>query len=258
MTIRLLAYALPLLLVAGPSLAQTPEAKGLELAKRLDKANEGWKTESSTMEMVLINAHGDKVSRSMRSEVVEGSSAGDKSLIVFELPADVKGTKMLTHGKKTGNDDQWLFMPTLGRVKRITSRGKTGSFMGSEFSFEDLGAREVEKFTYKYLRDETLNGRDCWVSESYPTDKKSGYSKQVSWQDKEYMGALKVDFYDKRGALLKTMEMKGYKRYGSLWRAESIEVSNHQTKKRSILSWRGRKLGADVDTDELDPESLSD
>lgn len=255
---RLAAPALAsLVLAASPVLAQTPEEKGLEIAKKVDKANEDWKTESSEMEMTLVNAHGDEVVRKMKSASMEVAGDGDRSLIAFEWPADVKGTRMLTWAHKKDNDDQWLYLPSLKRVKRISARSKTGSFMGSEFSFEDLGGRELEKFTYRFVKEEKLDGRDSWVVENTPTGE-SGYSKQVAWTDKEYLNATKVEFYDKKGALLKTMTLSGYTKTGSWWRPGKIEVVNHQTKKKSVLSWKGRQLGTALDPKDFDSENLED
>ena len=140
-----------------PAQAFADAAKaGLEIAKKNDLANQGFVSERSVMEMKLINAHGDITTRRMKSEIVEGKNDGDKSIVIFEWPADVKGTKMLTHSKKTGDDQQWLFLPAIKRVKRISSRNKSGSFMGSEFSYEDLGSQEIEKFTYELLGEHRL------------------------------------------------------------------------------------------------------
>ena len=223
-------------------MAETVEEKGLRIAQEADTANSGFQGETSEMNMILINAHGDRIERKMTSQAMEIKNDGDKSIVTFLWPADVKGTKMLTWSHKTKDDDQWLYLPAQKRIRRISSRNKSGSFMASEFSYEDLGSQEPEKYTYKYLRDEKISGRDTWVSERYPTDKKSGYSKQITWTDKEYMNAVKVDYFDRRGDLLKTAIFTGYKKNGKWWRAQEIKMLNHQTKKSSILSWKKRKL----------------
>lgn len=242
---------------AGGALAATPEDKGLEIAKKVDKANEGFSGESSTMEMILINAQGDQVTRKMDSRIME-RAGGDRSLITFKWPADVKNTRMLTWTYADKTDDQWLFLPALKRVKRITSRAKTGSFMGSEFSYEDLGSQEVEKYTYKFLREEDVDGRKHWVIERYPVDTKSGYSKQVTWIDQGYMGATKTVFYDRKGEQLKTMTLSDWQQFGKFWRANKIEVVNDQTRKRSILQWSNRELNKRFDEDNFSAEDLAD
>jgi outer membrane lipoprotein-sorting protein len=252
-------FALAVAGLAPASLANevTPAERGLEIAQEFDAYNEGYSGEEASMEMVLTNASGDSITRKMDSKVKE-RKGGDRSLIEFKWPADVKGTRMLTwtHAKET--DDQWLYLPALKRVKRISSRSRTGSFMGSEFSYEDLGSQEVNKFTYSFLAEETLNGRDVYKIERFPTDPKSGYTKQVVWLDKGYRSALKTDYYDRKSKLLKTMEMKGFTQYGKYWRPGSIEVINHQTKKRSTLAWKNRKLNQKYDDGDFDSEALDE
>ncbi|MFT7625682.1 MAG: hypothetical protein ACI9WU_004873 [Myxococcota bacterium] len=244
-------------LVAVPASAETPEARGLSIAKKVDAAADGFGNERSASEMVLINAQGDKVTRKMHSQSLEVKGDGDRSVITFDWPADVKGTRMLTHAHKTGNDDQWLFLPAYNKVKRISSRNKSGSFMGSEFAYEDISAQELDKFTYKWLRDEKIAGRDCWVLERIPTYK-SGYSKQVSWIDQGYLNAVKVDYYDRKGELLKTSTMKGYTKYGTWWRWGRIDIINHQTRKRSTLTISDRKLGEGVDETDFEKRNLGE
>ena len=97
---------------------------------------------------------------------------GDLSLVIFDTPADVKGTAFLSHTKKAGSDDQWLYLPALKRVKRIASSNQAGPFMGSEFAYEDISSQELEKYTYKYLRNEDYGGLDCFVVEYDPVDRK--------------------------------------------------------------------------------------
>ncbi len=232
------------------------DAKGLEIAKKVDKANEGFEGERSEMEMILVNAYGDETTRKMTSIIYEMKNDGDKSKIEFLWPADVKGTRMLTWSHKTDDDDQWLYLPAIKRVKRISSRNKSGSFMGSEFSYEDLASQEVEKFTHKHLREEKVDGRDCWANERIPTDPRSGYSRQVVWIDKGYMNAVKIEYYDRKGELLKTGTFSDYEKIDGFWRAARIDMVNHQTKKKSSLTWKKRELQVELDEDAFDSDEL--
>lgn len=238
--------------------AQSAEEQGLALAKKLDQANEGWKSESSEMEMDLINAQGDVVKRKMAIQVLEGTSDGDKSVASFSWPADVKGTRLLTWTHKKGDDDQWLYLPAIKRTKRISARNKSGSFMGSEFAYEDMSSQEVEKYSYKLLGEEKVDGRDTWKLERVPVDKRSGYTRQVVWNDKEYMNPLKIEYFDRKDELLKVGTFTGYTKHGKLWRVGKIEMVNVQTKKKSILVWSDRKLGEALDEDEFESDALED
>jgi hypothetical protein len=237
-------------------LADTPEQRGLDVAVKADKANSGFKSEKGELSMQLINAHGDVTNRKLTIEVLEGSDDGDKSRSTFTWPADVKGTRLLTWAHKRGDDDQWLYLPAVKRVKRIASSNKSGSFMGSEFSYEDFGSQEVEKYSYKLIEEPKYEGRDVWLVERYPVDGSSGYTRQVVWMDKEYKLPVRIDYYDRKRELLKTAVFSDFKKYGSQYRSNKVEMSNVQTKKRSIITWTERRLDVDLQANLFKSEGL--
>lgn len=234
-----LVLALLCALLTVPALAETPEEKGLAIAQEADRRDEGYGDSASTMQMILRNRQGEEATREIRSRSLEVENDGDKSLIIFDQPKDVEGTALLTWSHKVADDDSWLYLPALKRVKRIAGNNKSGPFMGSEFAFEDLGSQEVEKYTYKYLRDETCGDQTCFVVERYPVDKKSGYSRQVSWIDQTEYRAQKIEFYDRKQSLLKTLEFKDYALYlDKYWRPARMDMVNHQTGKSTTLLFR--------------------
>ncbi|MBT4161211.1 MAG: outer membrane lipoprotein-sorting protein [Gammaproteobacteria bacterium] len=227
-----------LLLPSALTLAETAEEKGLAIAIEADRRDQGFVDVQVNMGMILRNARGNENRRKMRLKTLEVLEDGDKSIMVFDTPPDIKGTGLLTFSHKVGDDDQWLNLPALKRVKRIASKNKSGPFVGSEFAFEDLSSQELEKYTYKYIRDEMLEGQDCFVMERYPVDKYSGYTRQVTWVDKEYYRILKVDYYDRKGAHLKTLSFHGYQLYlDKFWRADNMNMVNHISKKSTELIW---------------------
>lgn len=250
--------AIAVALAAPGARAETAEQKGLAIARKVDQANEGFVSERATMELELVNAHGDTTRRRMTNEILEGKDDGDKSKTVIEWPADLKGTKLLTFTHKRGEDDQWLYMPATKRVKRISSNNKSGSFMGSEFAYEDLGSQEVEKYTYKFLEEVKENGRDAWRMERFPVDKASGYARQIIVIDKEYMLPARIEYFDRKNELLKLAVFSDFKRHGKWWKIGKIAVTNVQTKKRSVLTWTNRELGVKLDAARFDSATLED
>jgi len=223
--------------------AQTPEEKGLAIAVEADLRNTGFHDTTASLKMLLRNRQGEESTRYIRVRTLEQLDDGDKSLTIFDEPADVQGTAFLSFTHKTGPDDQWLYLPALKRVKRISSRNKSGPFMGSEFAYEDLSSQEVEKYTYKYLNDETYEGMDCFVIERYPTDENSGYTRQVAWIDKQEYRPLKIVFYDRKNSTLKTLTYSDYKQYlDKYWRADRMLMENHQTGKSTLLIWSDYKF----------------
>ena len=110
--------------------------------------------------------------------------------------------------------------------------------MGSEFAYEDLASQEVEKYTYRYIRDDELNGEAMFLIERDPVDEYSGYRRQLVWIDQIEYRPMKIEFYDRKDSLLKTLTFKGYQQYlDRYWRAREMFMENHQTGKTTLLTW---------------------
>lgn len=210
--------------------------KGLSIANERKARDRGWQDNTADVQMILKNAQGDESIRIMRMKTLEVSQDGDKGLTIFDEPRDVQGTVFLSYSHVQGDDDQWLYLPALKRVKRISSQNKSGPFMGSEFSYEDLSSFEVGKYHFTYLRDETLDGVPCFVVEQVPVDRMSGYTKMIVWVDKAEYRPMKTEYYDRKKALLKTLTLSDYHQYlDHYWRALTLEMINHQSGKSTIL-----------------------
>ena len=245
------------ILFAGLVSAQSAEEKGLELAKAADTRDSGWQSMSAQMEMILENRAGKTSTRKIETRQLEVSGDGDKSLSLFKEPRDVEGTAMLTFSHGLDPDDQWLYLPAIKRVKRISSKNRSGPFMGSEFAFEDLGSQEIDKYTYKYLRDEVCGeGMECTVSERYPAYENSGYTRLVVWLDKAEHRTVKVEYYDRKDSLLKTLSQTGFKEYAGYWRADTFRMENHQTGKKTILNWNNYEFGVGLGDRDFNKNAL--
>jgi len=228
------------------------EIAGFEIAARADRSDRGFGNSEVELEMVLRNAAGKESRRTLMITTLEvvDESVGDKSLVVFANPNDIKGTALLSHAHILEPDDQWLFLPALKRVKRISSANKSGPFVGSEFAFEDFTALELNKYDYTYLREEQVDGIKMDVVERTPRYENSGYTRQVSWVDQDVYQVRKVEFYDRRGDLLKTLTLKDYRDYDGVWRSQRMEMVNHQTGKSTDFIYGEYRF--DVGLDEGD------
>jgi outer membrane lipoprotein-sorting protein len=237
--------------------AQSAEEKGLEIAKERKARDIGWGDSNADMSMILRNAQGQETERKMRLKSLEVSDDGDKALTIFDQPRDVKGTAFLNFSHAVEPDEQWMYLPALKRVKRISSRNKSGPFMGSEFAFEDMSSFEIEKFKFKYLKDDNYNGQDAFVIEQVPTDKHSGYTKQLVWVDKEHYRALKLEFYDRKGSLLKELTMHDFKLYlDKFWRPMRLEMQNTQSGKSTELVTHSLEFKTGLDEGDFNKNSL--
>lgn len=219
--------------IIGIASAQTPEERGLEIAKAAELADLGFNSSTVNLKMTLKNKNGQTSERLLTTKTLELTEDGDKSLIVFNSPKDVKGTSTLTFTHKTGTDDQWLFLPSIKRVKRISSNNKSGPFVGSEFAYEDLSSQEIEKYLYKFLEEK----EGLLIVEQDPVDPKSGYTRRIVTYNKDIGYRIeKVEFYDRKNALLKTLTYSDYKLYkNKFWRAGTFSMVNHQSNKETLL-----------------------
>ena len=251
-------FLIPLLILQSHELsAETPEEKGLAITIEAENRDNGWGDQIADMEMILRNKQGDESHRSLRINTLEVEGDGDKSLTIFDEPKDVKGTAFLSYTHALTPDDQWLYLPALKRVKRISSANKSGPFVGSEFAYEDLTSQEVEKYTYKWIRDEMLDGKNCFVIERYPAYEHSGYTRQIAWIDQEIYRPLKVEFYDRKNALLKTLTIRDYKQYiDKYWRPDNMHMVNHQTGKETTLVWKNYKFNNGLTDRDFDQNTL--
>ena len=249
LSIILITMTLPLLLTS-----QSAEQRGLEIAQEAERADLGFGSSMVELKMTLKNKNGQTSERYLSTKTLELVEDGDKSLIVFNSPKDVKGTATLTYTHKVGSDDQWLYLPSIKRVKRISSNNKSGPFVGSEFAYEDLSSQEVEKYTYKFLEQQG----DLLVVEQDPVDPKSGYARRVVYynQTKGYR-IEKAEFYDRKNALLKTLTYEDYELYkGKHWRALKFNMVNHQTNKETLLEFSNYNFDIELSDSDFSQSAL--
>ena len=244
---------------ALPSHAETPEERGFAIAERNDLSDAGFGTSSVELTMTLADPSGRTTTRELRidTQEKEGDGNGDRSVTVFYSPADVEGTALLTHSKVIENDDQWLYLPALRRVKRISSSNRSGPFVGSEFAFEDIAGSELGKYTYTYLETVAENGIELDRVECIPAYERSGYSRIHCYFDTEVFQARKFEFYDRGGQLLKTLILDDYRQYdGGFWRPHRQTMTNHITGKTTVLEFGDYEFGIDLDDRDFEPEAL--
>lgn len=226
------------------------ERQGYEIAMRSDNSDNGFGDSRVEARMVLRNAAGQETSRELSFQTLEraDNTVGDKSVVVFHTPADVEGTALLSHARILEPDDQWLYLPALARVRRISSANKSGPFVGSEFAFEDFTAVELNKYEHNYVSsgDVEIGGETMTVDvvERFPRYENSGYSRQVSYIDQDIYQIRRIEFFDRRGDLLKTLDLTDYREYGDgIWRAHALTMTNHQTGKSTELVYSDYEFG---------------
>ena len=248
-----------LCLLGIPAALASPDTdKGLAIAIEADRRDSGFGDTAVDLTMLIASSAGSITTREMRQMVLEVADDGDKSIMVFDRPRDLKGTAILTFTHKLEDDEQWLYLPALKRVKRISSADKSGPFMGSEFAYEDLSSQEVEKYSYRYVRDETVNGELCFVVERIPTDENSGYTRQIIWVDQAEYRLQRVDYYDRKNTLLKSMSPVDYQQYlNQYWRPAEMNMTNHQTGKSTTLKFGNYQFQTGLRDVDFTPSAIS-
>ena len=254
--ILILRFSLPLCLIFY--ISSVFALSGREVMELVEEHGKGHIGTTSVMTMKLIDAHSNEVERIMRAinmEGPEGADFGQKSITEFLKPLDVKGTKLLTWTMKKEDNKQWLFLPNFKRIKKINSKNQAGSFMGSEFSYEDIAGQEINKYNYKLVSENESN----WVVESIPLND-SGYSKMITTISKKFTNPTKVQYFDRRGELLKTSTIEGHKAYQvkkkSIYFPSQVTMINHQNQKKSIIQWSDRKVGIEHPDSEFKSQKL--
>lgn len=240
-----------------------PEAKGRAIAEETDRRNKGFGDTRASMRMILENAYGETSMRELRSMTLEkpNPDEGDWTLNVFDRPRDVEGTALLTHARILDPDDQWMYLPAVKRVKRISSVNKSGPFMGSEFAFEDFSSTEVGKYSYKWLRDEAcpepVTDRTCHVTERFPLYEHSGYTRQIAWTDTTDYQPRKLEYYDRKNELLKTLALTDYNLHQEkFWRAHDLYMQNVVTGKSTRLTWESYEFGTGLSQNDFSTNAL--
>ena len=256
--VKMITLASAIALAATVAWPQSAQERGFAIAQKSDLTDQGFGQSSVKVTMTLTNRSGARTTREMQIDTLEksGRGNGDKSLIQFFSPGDVDGTALLSHAKITAADNQWLFLPSLSRVKRISSANKSGPFVGSEFSFEDLTISELGKFQYSYLETKNVDGMEMDILECIPAYNRSGYSRVLCHFDTQTNQARKFIFFDRGGQKLKTLSLTNFKRYGSVWRPQKQTMVNHLTGKTTTLDFGTYIFNAGLRAGDFDSSAL--
>jgi len=243
-----------------PALAESPKDKGFRLAAQSDRMDNGFGTSIAQLEMILKNAAGQSTTRTLEIKTKEkpNEDVGDKSVTLFFTPPDVEGTALLSHAKILDSDDQWLYLPELSRVKRISSSNKSGPFVGSEFSFEDLTAAELGKYEYEWLEEATIDGLKVDKIKQTPLYERSGYMYLIAYIDQNINQLRKIEFYNRGGSHFKTLTQSEFQNFGgTIYRPMVQQIDNHLTGKSTTLRAKSYKFGVDIDDNEFNASALN-
>ena len=190
----------------------------------------------SLMKMILIDRRNRSKDRSVLSFKMNDNN-NKKTLMYFLAPADIRGTGFLTwEYEKTGkDDDRWIYLPAFKKTRRISGSSKNSYFLGTDFTYDDLGNRAVDEDTHRLLREEEIDGKKCWVIESIPRAKDYIYSKKIYWIWKDAFFGVKVEYYDRMGTLMKILTVQDLRKENGIWTPFKMTMDNIREKHKTIF-----------------------
>jgi hypothetical protein len=238
------------------------ELTGLDVAKLTDKARRA-ETEHQVMRMTLENSRGQQRVRTIEGWSREVDDEEEKRFVRFLEPADVKDTMLLTYDYDDKDDDIWLYLPALKKVKRILSSNKTDYFMGSDFTYWDMENLDLVNWDYTLKGAEHIDGVDAWLVEATPNNDKeleeSGYTRTVMWTGKEDFIPRKIEYYDKKGRLAKRLissDIRPTSPEDPRPRSHRLVMDNLITSHKTELSMSKLELDVDVDDEVFSQRNL--
>lgn len=244
--IPLAAIAAATLLFSGaPAFATEPS--GLEIMRRADEREEG-KTSRYVVAMTLIAKSGSKREREV---IAYSKDYGDvkKTAMAFRSPKDVAGVGYLTWGyDETGkDDDMWLYMSALGKVRRISGSSKNDDFMGTDFTYEDMGSRDLDKDDFLLTGTESVGGSECWVITATAKEKNDAYSKRIVWVRQDCSVVARAEYYDRQGKLLRVLTVPSIEVIDGIWTATVMEMKNVQDGHATKIELRDIEYNLELD-----------
>jgi len=213
--------------------------------------------QTSVLTMTLTNKSGQTRVRKIQQYTKQIGDI-EKSIMFFLSPADVKNTSFMNWSYDSDkSDDQWIYLPALKKVKRISSDSKSDYFMGSDFTYDDLGDRKLDADVHKLLKEETLNGKACYVVESVSKDEDYMYSKTKTWIRKDNFVGMKKEFYDEDAELLKILTLKKVEKISGLWIRTHSEMKNVQKNHKTSMVLSNIKVNSGVPTSKFSERMMT-
>lgn len=244
-------------LVPAGAIAQ--EMTGRRIMDQVKQRHE-IKNDTADVVMLIIGKKGSKKERLIKRYVKKFENGLTRSLIVFREPKDIEGTALLTWELDGGQSKQWLYLPGEKKIQRMAASSLKSYFMGTDLTYEDLMPDKIDDYTYTLTGEEKLDNDLCYVvAIAYANEEKakaSGYSKRVVYIRKDILFAVKIDFYDPRGELIKTQTAHDLEKLsGNAWTAKKTLIVNHKTEQKTLLGVKNQRLNAVLD-DSLFTESF--
>ena len=241
----LLQFIIIVLIFSCAGFSSAQELTGMDIANKVFNVDNGTDRSLKT-DMALVDKRGNERKRMLE---IYSKDYGDlsKTFLEFMSPADIKNTRFLSIETEDGDDIQYLYLPALGRSRRIVSSQKKIRFANTDYTYEDMQRRRPQKDSHKITGEESYNGYECYVLESVPNGKNSQYGKRISWIDKNSFIAVRIDFYDKKMRKVKEFFVKELKEIQRIWTATQTVMNDLKTRHRTDMTLVEIKYDQNID-----------
>lgn len=228
-------YLLTTVLIFATVMSIAARTTGREIIELIQEQDRG-KSTHALVSMDLINKRGNVSTRILELYSKENNEKKLNTMIIFHRPSSVKDTRFLSIGNSEKVPEQWIYMPALKRTKRITTSDADQSFLGTDFTYADMGANDIDKTSYSLLREERLNNEQCWVVETKPMESAgSDYFRTISWISKEMLLPVYVEMYDRQNKLIKKLTTENIEKIEGYWTPRITKMENVQTGHSTVL-----------------------
>jgi outer membrane lipoprotein-sorting protein len=249
-------FILIFLFLVSPCPGWAEDMNAREIMEKVDARDDG-DNQVSDMEMILIDKNGKKRGRKIRAF---GKDKGEDTLrlMFFLEPADVEDTAFLTYDydQSDKDDDQWIYLPALRKTKRIATSDKSGSFMGSDFTYSDMTKRDLDDYDYTLLKEVKVRDADTWLIQAVPRSKevidRTGYTKSVLYVQKDNFMVIRGVHWVKKGNRLKYMDVKKLTLIDGIWVATEMHMTTKRGKStlhKTIMTFANVKFNQDLKED---------
>lgn len=255
---KALLFAMLCALAAPASAQSEAEVFGRRIAELAAQAGSGWRDLEVSVTMTLRDRGGATGSRAFRM-IAANNAGGGWTLIIVDAPEDIRNTALLTHSYRNRRDDQWLYLPALGKTRKINAAGRAGKFVGSEFTYQDMVDQSPDDYRFVWLGDGPCpnSTETCHVLDRFAKGA-TGNARERLWFTLKTLKLLQVEYFGRAEAATKTLSITGYQQFANgVWRAAAMEMLNHQTRRSTRLTWTDYRFDTGMDPRLLTPEALN-
>lgn len=242
------------ILSSVPVAAQDATVRGRAIVEEVERRSQGYGDLEAELLMTILDGDRQTI-REMHVRALE-SEDGDRTRMTLKRPADLAGTEFLSALDRDGGRNQWIYLPTARRVRRIGGAQATDEFLGSHFTYDDLTPPNIAGFTYRWIREEDIEGHAGALVERISIDERDQFPRQLLWIDTDRYVLKRVEFFTSAGERLRVLGIDQYQQVGGFWLAGKMTMAHVSDGGSTVLDWSDMRVGVGLSPRDFDPSRL--